>query len=71
MKNLLSLITLVLSINAINSPIFYFGDKPPPEPNQKQDGELCHKNMVCISKCCLPDLYANGTVKHYDDHGFP
>ena len=27
--------------------------------------------MNCNSKCCLPDLFDNGTVKHYDDHGFP
>ena len=70
MKQLIHLLILVLSIHAssINSPIFSDG---PPKPNHKKDGEICHRNMNCMSKCCLPDLYANGTVKHYDEHGFP
>ena len=35
------------------------------------DGTDCTRHIECKSHCCLPDLYANGTVKHYDDHGFP
>ena len=37
----------------------------------KPDNAPCHRNMECNSDCCIPDLYPNGTVKHYDAHGFP
>ena len=49
-------------------------DPGPPNPHDQHDradGEKCFRNYECISSCCLPDLFANGTVKHYDKHGFP
>ena len=41
-------------------------------PSEKGDlGAKCFRAYECLSDCCLPDTYPNGTVKEWDPQGFP